>query len=130
MRVVFDTNVIVAGLVAEGLCREVVEIHLPEHTAILSQVMWEELVGVLQAKFELSTEDLPVLQLYRRHATRVEPRRLPKPVCRDSDDDWVLATAIAGAAEAIVTGDDDLLSLGIYEGVRILTPREFIESAD
>ena len=39
MRVVFDTNVIVAGLVAEGLCREVVEMHLPEHTPILSSAL-------------------------------------------------------------------------------------------
>jgi predicted nucleic acid-binding protein len=40
MRVVFDTNVVVAGIVAEGLCREILEIHVPEHTAILSQVCW------------------------------------------------------------------------------------------
>ncbi len=40
MRAVFDTNVVVAGTVAEGLCREILEIHVPEHTAILSQVLW------------------------------------------------------------------------------------------
>lgn len=32
----FDTNVIVAGIVVEGLCREILEIHVPDHTAILS----------------------------------------------------------------------------------------------
>ena len=72
---------------------------------------------------------MPVLQLYRRQATWVEPKPLAHPVCRDSDDDWVLATAITGAAEAIVTGDDDLLSLEAHQGVRIMTPRRFIESA-
>jgi predicted nucleic acid-binding protein len=39
VRVVFDTNVVVAGIVAEGLCREILEIHLPEHEAVLSQVL-------------------------------------------------------------------------------------------
>jgi putative PIN family toxin of toxin-antitoxin system len=124
---VFDTTVIVAGLVSEGLCHEVVETHVPEHSAILSRVLWDELVEKLRDKFGLAAEDLPILDLYRRHATWVEPRPLAAPACRDADDDWVLATAIAGQAEAIVTGDGDLLELGAYEGVAILNPRQFIE---
>jgi putative PIN family toxin of toxin-antitoxin system len=127
VRLVFDTNVIVAGLVSEGLCHEVVEMHLLDHTAILSRVLWDELVEKLRNKFDLAADDLPVLDLYHRHATWVQPRRLDKPVCRDPDDDWVLATAIAGQAEAIVTGDGDLLALGVYEGVAILSPRQLIE---
>ena len=127
MRVVFDTNVIVAGLVAEGLCREVVETHLPEHTAVLSNVLWDELVQKLREKFDLGPDELPFLHLYYRHATWVETEALDNPVCRDPDDDWVLATAIAGDAELIVTGDEDLLALGTYRDVAILTPRQFLE---
>ena len=80
MRVVFATNVVVAGIVAEGLCREILEIHMPEHTA----------------------------------------------VCRDPDDDWVLATALAGDAEAIVSGDADLLTLGSHAGIWMMSPRQFV----
>jgi putative PIN family toxin of toxin-antitoxin system len=127
VRLVLDTNVIVAGLVSEGLCHELIARHLPDHTAILSRVLWDELLDKLQVKFGLAAEDLPLLDLYHRHAKWVDPRALLKPVCRDADDDWVLATALAGTADVIVTGDGDLLALGTHEGVRILSPRQFIE---
>ena len=127
MRVVFGTNVLVAGVVAEGLCHEILEIHVPQHEPILSGPLWDELVEKLDVKFDLQADALPILTLYRRHATWTDAPPLGEPVCRDPDDDWVLATAIAGEAEAIVTGDEDLLCLGEYEGILILTPRQFIE---
>ena len=49
---------------------------------------------------------------------------LAMPVCRDADDDWILATALAAKADGLVTGDNDLLVLGRHEGVPILTPRD------
>jgi uncharacterized protein len=48
-------------------------------------------------------------------------------VCRDPADDAVLAAAVDGRAGAIVTGDNDLLTLGEYEGIAIVTPRTFLE---
>ncbi|MGH6904393.1 MAG: putative toxin-antitoxin system toxin component, PIN family [Geminicoccaceae bacterium] len=47
--------------------------------------------------------------------------------CRDPDDDKFLETAINGEAGWIVTGDADLLTLDPFDGVRILTPRDFLE---
>ena len=126
MRVVFDTNVVVAGIIAEGLCREILEIHVPEHTAILSQVLWDELMTTLRRKFSLAPDDLPILALYRQHADWCDPAKLAEAVCRDPDDDWVLATALAGDAEAIVSGDADLLTLERYSGIEMLSPRQFV----
>ena len=126
MRVVFDTNVVVAGIVAEGLCREILEIHVPEHTAILSQVLWDELATTLRRKFGLTPGDLPILALYRQHAEWCEPVAISEAVCRDPDDDWVLATAVAGDAAVIVSGDADLLTLDHYSGIQILSPRQFV----
>ena len=126
MRVVFDTNVVVAGIVAEGLCREILEVHVPEHTAILSHVLWDELVVTLRRKFRLTPDDLPILAIYRQHADWCEPVKLAEAVCRDPDDDWVLATALAGDAGAIVSGDADLLTLDRYSGIEMLSPRQFV----
>jgi uncharacterized protein len=47
-------------------------------------------------------------------------------VCRDPDDDHVIATVVAVRADTIVTGDKDLLSLGQYRSVRIVTARVFL----
>ena len=127
MRIVFDTNVIIAGIVAEGLCREILETHLPEHTPIISQVLWDELVDTLREKFGLRSENLPMLGLYRQLAEWCDAAPLAQAVCRDPDDDWVLATAVAGQAEAIVTGDQDLLLLKKYSGILVLNPRQFVE---
>jgi putative PIN family toxin of toxin-antitoxin system len=67
------------------------------------------LVEKLRESFGLREDELPLLDLYRRHATWVEPQGLAAPASRDLDDDWVLATALAGQTDAIVTGDNDLL---------------------
>jgi uncharacterized protein len=129
LRVVFDTNVVLAGLVAQGLCHEILTLHVPQHRPILSRVLWDELTEKLSEKFGLDPKQLPLLALYRRHALWVEPPPLPAPVCRDPDDDWVLATAISGEAEAIVTGDPDLLELGSFEGTSIVSPRQWLEES-
>lgn len=57
----------------------------------------------------------------------VDPFPLDPPVCRDPDDDWVLATAVAGECECVITGDRDLLDLDEFAGIRILRPRAFLD---
>ena len=51
-------------------------------------------------------------------------------VCRDSKDDRILELAVSGSASFIVTGDQDLLVLNPYRGVKILTPSSLLELAD
>ena len=61
--------------------------------------------------------------LRRRGGARLVHGPLPEvgPVCRDPNDDHVIATAVAVNAEIIVTGDKDLLALSQYQSIRILT---------
>ena len=65
-----------------------------------------------------------LVQNYAGLAEIVEPAALLAPASRDPDDDHVLACALAAEANFIVSGDGDLLSLGDFRGIRILTARE------
>ena len=57
----------------------------------------------------------------------VKPVALPKRICRDPDGDIVLATAVAGRADLVITGDDDLLVLKTFGGIHIFSPRQVLE---
>jgi uncharacterized protein len=58
----------------------------------------------------------------RMLAEVIDPPPLPQPVCRDPDDDAVLALAVAAQADVMISGDEDLLSLQSFEGIPILNP--------
>lgn len=49
-----------------------------------------------------------------------------KNVCRDANDDMVVECALVAKAQRIVSGDKDLLSLGMYAGIRVLSPADFV----
>lgn len=130
MIVVLDTNVVVAALLANGLCREL--LHRTNRLRVLatSEALLQELETTLRDKFDVTRPVATFLDLFRDSIRLVEPRALPAPVCRDPKDDVVLATAVAAEADAIVTGDQDLLILGSYQDISIVSPRSFLERLD
>ena len=73
------------------------------------------------------TSQMLLLKL-RESAELVASVPLPAPVSRDPDDDHVIAAAVAAQAQWIVTGDRDLLVLGSYEGIAIITPAQALQA--
>ena len=134
MRAVIDTNVLVAALLWRGAPHASLE-HVRTGTVAMvsSPALLAELAGVLgRAKFDSILDQTQTsrersLSQLRQLAEVVEPPPLPQPVCRDPDDDQVLALAIAAKAELIVSGDKDLLSLGHFESVPILAPAQALD---
>lgn len=70
-----------------------------------------------------TTPDQVLAQL-RQLAELIEPLPLAQPVCRDPDDNQLLALAGAAQVELIVSGDNDLLTLGHFQGIPILSPAQ------
>ena len=126
MRLVLDTNVLIAAMISRGQCHELLEHCAREHRIVVSDHILGELKDKLTRKFRVPPADAEeVVRVLESRAEKVEPPALPEPACRDPDDDWVLSTAVAGVCTLIVTGDKDLLSLGRYGEVGILAPGAF-----
>jgi putative PIN family toxin of toxin-antitoxin system len=135
VRFVIDTNLLVSGVISAGLPRRLIDgAKAGEFELCTSEVLLAELLDVLsRGKFaarlvqaQLTPEGI-VADL-RRLAVVVSPITVPRVVFADADDDHVLAAALAGAADLIASGDRrDLLPLGNYEGIPIVTAREAVE---
>lgn len=133
MRAVIDTNVLIAGILWRGPPHALLE-HVRAGTVSLvsSPALLAELADVIgRAKFDAilaktNTSRERSLAEVRRLAEVIEPPPLPQPVCRDPDDDEVLALAFATKVELIVSGDKDLLVMQRFEGIPILAPAEAI----
>jgi putative PIN family toxin of toxin-antitoxin system len=130
VRVVFDTNVLYAAFAAKGFCEELVDEAAGTCELIWSDTLREEFELVLERRHKIGPATRVALAAYVDLCEFVEPEGLSERICRDADDDVVLSTALAGKADVIVTGDDDLLVLKEFRGIRILSPRQFLELLD
>jgi uncharacterized protein len=128
VKVVFDTNILVSALVFPGgrgdaALRRVIE-ELDQ--LVISKPILNELLRVLGSKFSRDAEELAHVAVFLSElALTVHPRRRLQ-VVKDEPDNRILECALTARAEAIVTGDHALLTLGEYRGVRIISLREYL----
>ena len=130
MKVVFDTNVYVSALtLPKGSAAQALDrIVTGELELFLSKPILDELLGVLARKFARDREELARVALFLSElATIVRPKRRLS-VLDDKADNRVLECGLAGRVDAIVTGDKQMLKLGSYRDLRIITIRQFLDS--
>ena len=127
MRVVLDTNVVVSALLWGGEPYKLIEaaaagkIELITSPALLTELRRvlarEHLASRLAA--QRSTVE-QAIAIYAELAISVSPLSTPRVVPGDADDDHVIAAAVAGTAEIVISGDRHLLSLGSHQGIYIV----------
>ena len=128
MKIVLDTNVLIAAFIARGVCNDLLEHCVRQHTLVTSEFILDELREHLARKFKYDAQDAEeAVELLRSRMQVVTPTGLGSAVCRDPDDDAILGTAVAGKAACIVTGDADLLILKRFRGIDIVRPADFAE---
>jgi uncharacterized protein len=134
LRLVLDTNVIISAFLWGGRPLELVRASSsgqaelftsdPLVAELTASLLKPRLARQVQASGLTAAEHVAN---YRNIRTVVEPAILPAAVSRDPDDDQVLACALAAEADAVVSGDDDLLVLKGYAGIAILQVGEAVE---
>ena len=136
-RAVIDTNVFIRALI-KPLCTVapiVIRIQDGKFSLIYTTWLLNELKEKLneqriRGKYNLSDQEIENLfKLINQHGEEVTPTR-DINICRDVDDNKVIEAAVAGNANYVVTGDDDLLSLKQFENIRFVQPKEFLEIID
>ena len=124
MKVFFDTNVLISAFAARGLCADLMRVVLAEHELQTGEVNLIALRRVLRDRFKVPAGQIDRVEgLLRDQTVIAKPDDVLSLRVRDADDAWVLASAVAGSADLLVTGDQDLLVLAAKAPLPIVAPR-------
>lgn len=134
IRATLDVNVLASGFAAEtGTPSELIGRWTElEYELVISLHILEGLARAwrkpyYQSRYSSDRAET-ALRLLRAEATIVEPVTTIRGIAADEEDDLVLATAVAGDVETLVTGDKHLQALDLYQGIAIVSPRQFLET--
>jgi putative PIN family toxin of toxin-antitoxin system len=132
VRVVADTNVFISALMFGGLPGSFLDLALLQSFLLVtSPALLDELDEKLRLKFGLSPNDADLVRArLQSSAVVVKPIVILEVIKDDPDDNRVLECALAGEANYIVSGDRHLLQLSSYEGIPILTVRQFMDAIE
>lgn len=128
MRIVYDTNILVTIVSSRKEIRLLKDEVVSDRIILVtSSFILNEVGTVLVSRFRLTRQGAKIrTNSLARIAEVVTPLKI-ESIARDPDDDYIIATAVAGKAEFILTLDKDLLVLKEHKGIRIMTPSDFYD---
>ena len=134
VKAVVDTNVLVSGLISEhNPPRQIIDAWLDgRYRLVTSPYQVEEVNHVLSypqiaGRIRLEGAELDLILAAMLSEAELVPGHVQMPgVTRDPKDDPIVASACEGRTDYLVSGDQDLLAVGKIEGVRVVTPRQFV----
>ena len=128
MRVVFDTNIFISALIIPGSQAEkaLFKILDGDDTLLISKPILDELLSTLARKFSRDPEALSHVAVMLTDMSEVVKPKSTVEVFKDDPDNRVLECAEAGQAETIVTGDKEMLLLNQYNGIPLISLRDYL----
>ena len=130
MRVVIDTNVVISGVFFSGVPYMILEAWRDGQIDIVTS---PEILEEYRRVGETLHKEYPIidtesfLSLLAVQSEIVIAPELTEQVCEDQEDDKFLACALAGGCEIIISGDKHLRKVSGHKGLKVMTPREFLE---
>lgn len=129
MKIVIDTNVLMSGIFLGGPPHEILELWWDGQIELLiSAAIFEEYqrVGLVLAKKYPGIDISNFLNLIQRRAILIDTLVEICNICADSDDDKFLECAVNAKCNMIVSGDKHLLAVSGFQGIQVLSPKEFV----
>ena len=124
MRILLDTNVLVAAFATRGFCLDILQLVLAEHRLVVGATIIEELERILADKLRMPDARVrEIVGFVRDHAEVVTPLAPATWPDVDPANRWMAAAARVGKADVLVTGDSDLLDARSTADLRVVTPR-------
>jgi putative PIN family toxin of toxin-antitoxin system len=131
MKIVIDSNVFVSSFFWGGHPREVFErvINGLDELYITDEIIKEITSVMSSGKFNVNNIEIKdYVRIIEKYSKKVLSKNIPKSVSRDKNDDKILQCGLDGNVDYIVTGDKDLLILKEYKTIKIMSPRDYLES--
>jgi putative PIN family toxin of toxin-antitoxin system len=128
MRVVFDTNIFVSAFVIPGSLAEraILKIVEGEDVLLLSKDILDELLSVLSVKFSRDREEISRVAVFLSEIAEWVETTVEIRVLKDEPDNRILECAASGKADIIVTGDKEMLRLGMHGGTKIISLNTYL----
>lgn len=133
LKVVLDTNVYISAFhFSEGVCARLLEDAAEQYyELIISPVIIQEFAGASRRNFQVNEEKhLQFIKFLARTGKIVAPQTIPDVIKEDSPDNHILACALAGNANLIVSQDLDLLRRKTFETIGIMSPIDFLNTLE
>ncbi|MFZ0888836.1 MAG: putative toxin-antitoxin system toxin component, PIN family [Candidatus Binataceae bacterium] len=130
MKVVFYSNILISGLLFPGRQAERAVLRVIEgrDRLLISKEIIKEVLDVLARKFAREREELARTAVLLAELGEIVQAERQLSVLRDQADNRILECAVAGHAALIVTGDREMLRLRTFQGIAIVSLRDFLES--
>ena len=132
MIVVLDTNVLISAIFWRGAPYKIIVNALKKkYSLCLSTEILNELEEKLRLKFKFPENKIEDhIEIIKEYGIIIRPTVRTNAVKEDPDDNKVLECAVEGKADYIISGDNHLLKIKEFNGIKILTPKEFLDSVD
>ena len=129
MRVLFDTDILISALLFPGGRGEAALLRIIEgyDQLLLSKPLLNELLEALARKFSHDPKELAHVAVYLGELSEIISPRTQLNLLEDEPDNRVLECAVAGKADAVVTGDKAMLQLGEFQGISLLSLKDFLD---